>query len=133
MDFKEIFYAECDKLGVVDVEFVKGQYGSANYAMQSVRCPEPKTLVSLATCLHELGHISLGEVKPVYYGEFLAEMFVRQKFKEYGLPLKRKIAKKQREYVAYRVGLSVKHSSRKDYKVNGVVCAFIGKTNKGLV
>ena len=126
MDYSEILKKECDKAGITEIRYSPGNYGRASWEKGWIKVPQPKTLNTLATALHEVGHIVMGKVKPTYYSEFLAEMFVRQKFKEYGLTLKRKIARKQRDYVAYRVRLSVKRATRKDYKVNSEVLRFIG-------
>src|SRR3990167_407299 len=133
MDYTEIIKLECEKAGVKEVEYIKGNYGRAYIKEGKIRIPQPKTLTTLATALHEIGHIVLGKVKPQYYSEFLAEMFVRQKFKEYGLTLKRNITNRQKAYVAYRVRLSVKRATNPKYKVNPEVLKFIGAKQPSII
>jgi len=123
-DYKAIAEKEIEKAGITNVEYINGNYGRAYLNNNKIRIPIPKTLTTLATALHEIGHIVIGKVKPQYYSEFLAEMFVRQKFKEYSLPLKRKIANHQKEYVAYRVGLS-KRRTKNEFKIKSEVKQFL--------
>ena len=125
MDFNKIVEIESQKADVKEIEYIKGNYGKAYIKDKKIRIPKPLTLRTLATALHEIGHIAIGKVKPQYYSEFLAEMFVRQKFKEYGLTLKRAIADRQKSYVAYRVKLSVKRATNPKYKVKSEVLKFI--------
>lgn len=125
MNFFEIVEIESQKAEVKEIEYIKGNYGKACIKDKKIRIPKPLTLRTLATALHEIGHIAIGEVKPQYYSEFLAEMFVRQKFKEYGFTLKRAIANRQKSYVAYRVRLSVKRATSPKYKIKPEVLKFI--------
>jgi hypothetical protein len=129
-NLQEIFKVESEKAGINNIEYVNGNYGKAYIDNKNIRIPNIKTLKTLATALHEIGHIVIGKVKPKYYEEFLCEMFVRQKFKEYGLTLKRSIVNQQKLYIAYRVRLSIKRAKSKSYKVKPEVLQFIGLKHK---
>jgi hypothetical protein len=124
MNIKEILETELKKADIKCVELSKGNYGRAWIKERKIKIPEVKSLSTLAVALHEIGHIVLGKIEPQYLCEYKTEMFVREKFKEYGLPLKRRIANRQKKYIAYRVGLSMKHR-KIDFKVNPEVNNFI--------
>lgn len=133
MNYQEIFDAEAKKAGIREVIISPGNYGCAYLKTKKIKVPEVKSLYTLATALHEIGHIVNGNIKPVYLGEYKAEMFVREKFREYGLPLKKKIAKRQRDYVAYRVRLSVRRATSTKYRVDSEVLRFIKAKQPGIV
>ena len=133
LTYEQILQAEAHKAGVGTITYHKGNYGCAYQKTKNIFVPEPKTLYTLATALHEVAHISIGKVKPQYYAEYLCEMWVREKFKEHGLVLKRRIADSQKRYVAHRVMLSYKRSSSPEYRVKKEVLDFIGAHQEGVL
>ncbi|MDP2672003.1 MAG: hypothetical protein Q8O68_00650 [Candidatus Daviesbacteria bacterium] len=129
--YHEIFWKECEQAKITNIQFKKTYEGRAYYDDRSIIIPHIKTAITLATALHEIGHIVIGDQKPSYYNEFLAEMFVQQKFKEHNIPLKRKILYDQKDYVAYCVHLSKKKKGPSSNKIRSEVRKFIKEFENG--
>ena len=125
MELFDILTKEIEKAEIENVEYVKGNYGKANRKTKTIRIPHPKTLITLATGLHEVAHIHVGNVKPQYYQEFLCEMWVQEKFKEYGIEVPWKVECNQKNYVAYRVRVSLRRR-KKNFEVHPAVKEFCG-------
>ena len=65
-----------------------------------IRVPRPKSLISLCTLFHELGHLS-NPYKLSCMNEYHACMFAQSKLREYGLPVTKDIKIHDEWYIAF--------------------------------
>ena len=97
----------------------------------TIKIPHPKSVISLATFLHELGHIIHKDIKPSCLQEYKCEQFAFNTIRKHGLKVKRKILNHSRWYIGMKLamalnrGLKTIPSELKPYKKH------LKKTSRG--
>jgi len=85
------------------IEYAKSNRGRVYFVSRRCMIPEIKSRSTLYTACHELGHIVAGYVKPVYVGEYRAELFAHDKMRELGFAVPRRATKRAKEYVSMKI------------------------------
>lgn len=99
LQFLKIFEDICKKENIT-WEYYTG-YGVAFIKERRIKVPLPKSPQKMVTCLHEIAHIQMGDIKPSYFEEYLAVKKSLEMARELGIKISRKIVKKEKWYVAY--------------------------------
>ena len=83
---------------------IQGQ--KTKVTLYSMRVPEPKSAISLATYLHELGHHTLlsRNQKKSCLREFYAEQYSLDNLKRFGVKKNRKMVRHSNWYMSYSLG-----------------------------
>jgi len=101
--YVQIFEEEARKNNITWVYGFKGNCGRAYIDERRVIVSIPINRDRLIVCLHEIGHIVNGHIKPRYIEEMKAEKFAILKMKEFGIPISRKAKARTKNYVSYKI------------------------------
>ena len=99
---REIVEREIVQAGYT-LSYSSGLTGRVSWVSRAARIPEIKTRRSLYIALHELGHIVNGRVRPVYLGEYQAEVYAHNRMREMGFAVPRKMTARAKDYVHMKV------------------------------
>ena len=99
---------------VKKITYVKGLYGKAWCKTKRLRIPPPTTRKRMYIIAHELGHLALhGHLKHKrsrrqFIKEFEAEQYAHTLMRRFNIKVPRAMTKRAKNYVQYRIKLSVK-------------------------
>lgn len=80
---EQLFERECRFYSIKPVRKFAAACGRAIIASRTVEVPKSfSTVERFMVALHEIAHIKQGNVRPSYYGEYLAERFALRRAKE---------------------------------------------------
>lgn len=82
-------------------KYRKSMTGVAYFSSCEICTPEPKTAKSFYIFTHEVGHIANGNIKPSCLGEYMADKFAEDSFKQYGFTIPREVKAEMNRYRAY--------------------------------
>jgi hypothetical protein len=85
------------------IEYAKSNRGRVYFVSRRCIIPQIKSRATLYVACHELGHVVEGYVKPVYIGEYRAELYAHDKMRELGFSVPRKATARAREYVSMKI------------------------------
>lgn len=98
-EYKLVFENICKKENI-DWIYYSGS-GVAFIDKRLIKIKEPKSPKTMLTCLHEISHILMGDIRPSYYEEYLAVKKSLEMAKELKIKISRKIIKEEKRYIAY--------------------------------
>ena len=101
---QEVARALVGEAGVTDCMFHdKGLRGRAWPRERRILVPRPTTRRRLYVLAHECGHVALGDIKPVYRGEYLAEMYAHKALRRHGIAIPREATISAKKYVSLKI------------------------------
>jgi len=84
-------------------EYRKSMTGRAFIKERQIIVPHPTGKISLLIFCHEVGHIVIGETKPRFLEEYLAEKWAMDYFHKIGLRVPRTYVARAKRYISYKV------------------------------
>ena len=95
---------------VKKITYTKGLYGRAYVKKRKVHIPPPTTRKRMYIIAHELGHLALHAKtsKRQFIKEFEAEQYAHTLMRRFKVRIPRAMTKRAKNYVQYRIKLSVK-------------------------
>ncbi|MFA7708341.1 MAG: hypothetical protein WCX73_05310 [Candidatus Pacearchaeota archaeon] len=81
----------------------KNMSGLAYIETREIIIPHPNGKISFLICLHEIAHILNGHIKPKFKGEYLAEKWAMDTFRELGFRVPQSYIRRAKRYVRHKV------------------------------
>lgn len=103
-----LLFEKIAKENQVNFEYsFKSNVGRYSNEKKIVYTSKPINPERLQVGLHEIGHKLFGNIKPSYLQEYLCEMFSFEIMRNYNIPIKKKVKKRSKRYIAFKTQMAI--------------------------